>query len=426
MSSSSKHYILVPLGTFGDVNPFLWIGRLLRTRGHEVTFISCTAFKTPLEAIDFNHFPVGDRSESEAVLNNPRFWHPWHGVRILFTFSGAWTERIFFSIRACLRSDMENVIVAPATVFGARLAREKLGIPLGTIHLQPSAIHSTYETPSMGYGIEWMAGVYWVWKRFFPYLPTPIDFYAGPSIRRACKVQQICYPKRILNQWWHSPDGILCLFPNWFAKPQPDWPTPWTQTTFPLYDADKNILIPSGLQKFLDSGSPPILFTLGSAMQHPGRFFEIAVQVSTLLKRRILLISPANISLPNPLPSHVFVCGSYVPFSRIFPKVEAVVHHGGVGTISQALAAGVPQLIMPRSFDQPDNAARLVKLGVAQLICSAQFTQKNVCANLDLLLNKPSIRFTCKALAERLFSEKSANRTLAFLENLTRRSCRNS
>ena len=417
-SKIPKHFILIPLGTTGDINPFLWIGHLLRNRGHEVTLIPITAIERPWNTNDLKYLSIENPAEIEAVYQNPRLWHPWDGLRLLFTFVGQWTERIFRTIQACQRSDMQNVIVAPSTAFGARLAREKLNLPLGTVHLQPCAIQSIHETPGMRSGFEWMGALHWIWQRFFHHMPTPIDFYAGPGIRQACWTQQILPPKHILNEWWHSPDGILCLFPKWFSTPRPDWPMPWTQSGFPLHDTDPHIRIPDDLEKFLHSGSPPILFTLGSGMKHPGKFFETSIQACALLKRRGLLVSPPHISLPNPVPPHIFSC-HYIPFSWLFPKVEAVVHHGGIGTLSQALVAGIPQLIMPFGFDQPDNAARLVKLGVARTTSLRQFTAEKVSKELNILLTHPQIRTACTAFAQQLSSENTTRCTIDFLENLT-------
>lgn len=402
----------------GDVNPFLWLGNLLRNRGHEVTLILAATFEQPV-GIHSPKYSVLD-NQKEAILKNPQLWHPWHGVRILFSFAGAATEQIFCLIQACRRFDMENVILAPGTAFGARLAREKLGLPLGTVHLQPCAIPSVYEPPAMRRGFRWMTGLYWMWRRFFSFMPTPLDFYVRPGIRRACRSQRIRPPKNILNQWWHSPDGVLCLFPSWFAQPQPDWPMPWIQTGFPLYDRacpNDSLQVPDDLRKFLESGQPPILVTLGTAMQHPGRFFEIAARVCRLLKYRALFFS--NSLAPRPPSANIFFCESYVPFSWLFLRIRAVIHHGGIGTLSQALIAGIPQLLMPLGFDQPDNAERLVRLGVARILYPSQFTVRNVAKELNVLLTQSPIRAACETFARRLSLEDPAAPTLTFLENLS-------
>lgn len=86
----------------------------------------------------------------------------------------------------------------------------------------------------------------------------------------------------------------------------------------------------------------------------------------------------------------------YAPFATLFPRAAAVVHHGGIGTSAQGLAAGVPQLVVPIAFDQPDNALRLARLGVADIIPSPRFTGRGAAAALGRLLSAPVVDAACR------------------------------
>jgi UDP:flavonoid glycosyltransferase YjiC (YdhE family) len=90
-----------------------------------------------------------------------------------------------------------------------------------------------------------------------------------------------------------------------------------------------------------------------------------------------------------------------VPFSQVFPRAAALVFHGGVGTMAQALAAGLPQLVMPMTYDQPDNADRLRRLGVGRSLKPKQFTGPNVARELGALLTDPGVAARAKELANR-------------------------
>jgi UDP:flavonoid glycosyltransferase YjiC (YdhE family) len=79
----------------------------------------------------------------------------------------------------------------------------------------------------------------------------------------------------------------------------------------------------------------------------------------------------------------------YAPYARIFPQAAAVVHQGGVGTVAQALRAGVPQLVVPFGFDQPDNALRLERLGVAASIPRRRYRADAAARILGTLLGSP-------------------------------------
>jgi UDP:flavonoid glycosyltransferase YjiC (YdhE family) len=76
----------------------------------------------------------------------------------------------------------------------------------------------------------------------------------------------------------------------------------------------------------------------------------------------------------------------YLAYSRIFPRATVIVHQGGIGTVGQALAAGRPMLVVPFSHDQPDNAARLVRLGVARTLGRHRYRAASAAAELKRLL----------------------------------------
>ena len=109
---------------------------------------------------------------------------------------------------------------------------------------------------------------------------------------------------------------------------------------------------------------------------------------------------------------------SYAPLSRLLPRCAALVHHGGIGTLAQALAAGVPQLTMPMGFDQPDNAARLVRLGVAGWVTPARFTGERVATELQRLITDPQVAAACSRWANALKNSSAIERACDLLEEL--------
>jgi UDP:flavonoid glycosyltransferase YjiC (YdhE family) len=186
---------------------------------------------------------------------------------------------------------------------------------------------------------------------------------------------------------------------------------------FPQYDeSDQQHLSPS-LRQFLDAGDAPIVFTPGSANQNAAAFFRAAVDASARLNRRALLLTRFTEHLPT-LPPTVHHEG-YAPLSRLLPRSAALVHHGGIGTLAQALAAGVPQLTMPMGFDQPDNTARLLRLGVADWIAPSQFTGERVAPLLDRLLTDPAVASSCAKYAALLKDGSALARTCDLVEALS-------
>src|SRR6185295_8567691 len=118
-------------------------------------------------------------------------------------------------------------------------------------------------------------------------------------------------------------------------------------------------------------------------------------------KMRGVLLTGFGDQLPQPLPAGL-VHASYASFSRLLPKAAAIVHHGGIGTIAQALRAGVPQLVTPMNFDQPDNARRVERLGVADRLRMRDYQPAVAARKLSALIASPQIAAQCRVMAGRL------------------------
>jgi UDP:flavonoid glycosyltransferase YjiC (YdhE family) len=207
------------------------------------------------------------------------------------------------------------------------------------------------------------------------------------------------------------------LFPEWFGPPQPDWPKALRLTSFPLYDeSDRQTQLAPDLQRFLSDGPPPILFTPGSANQQADAFFREAIGAVTQLGRRALLLTQYPSQLPT-LPAGVHH-ERYVPFSAVLPQCAAFVHHGGIGSLAQGLAAGIPQLTMPMGFDQPDNATRLARLGVGRWVLPGDFNAAHVAAALGALIDDRGVSDACARWSRQLKQEHALDRTCDLLERV--------
>ena len=133
--------------------------------------------------------------------------------------------------------------------------------------------------------------------------------------------------------------------------------------------------LPLEVERFLQQGPPPLVFTLGSAaVLDAGDFYrQDALAAGLLGQRAVLLVGTDPRNVPLEVPENVCVA-NYAPYSKIFPRASVIIHQGGVGTTAQALISGKPMLVMPYSHDQPDNARRVRRLGVARVIKRRRYT----------------------------------------------------
>jgi UDP:flavonoid glycosyltransferase YjiC (YdhE family) len=219
-----------------------------------------------------------------------------------------------------------------------------------------------------------------------------------------------------------SPYLNLGLFSRVLAEPQPDWPAKTIVTGAVTYDAVHGGL-PEGLGKFLDSGPPPVVFTLGSAAvshHRAARFYEVSAAVATALGLRAVLLvgKPAHRSSKSVGGSPDVFVAEWAPHSELFPLAAAVVHQGGAGTLHTALAAGRPMIVVPFAHDQPDNAARLERLGVARTIYPQQYTTERVRAALTALLADAGAKTAASAVGAKVRAERGADNAVDALQTL--------
>jgi UDP:flavonoid glycosyltransferase YjiC (YdhE family) len=210
------------------------------------------------------------------------------------------------------------------------------------------------------------------------------------------------------------------MFPEWFAPRQPDWPKQTVLTGFPLFDERGHAELPGELQNFLNDkpDDPPIAFTPGSAMFFGHGFFQAAAEACRMIGRRGILLTRHSEQVSASLPPGV-IHVPYAPFSELLPRAAALVHHGGIGTTAQGLAAGVPQLIMAMSHDQFDNALRVKRLNAGDSIKRRAFRAAHVAEKLKRLLEDPIIRQGCRDVAARFEGVDALAQTCDVLEGLT-------
>lgn len=394
------HVLLNPIGSAGDVHPFVGLGLGLRARGHRVTFLVSPHFRPLLERLGFESIDLGTEADFRAALEDPDLWHPTRSFGVVARSVLASLPLAYEAIAARYVPG-ETAVVAGSLAYGARVAHDRLGVPLAMAHLQPSFFRSLDEFPVYP-GVPLSSRSPRFAKRLFYRAVDAlvIDRHLGPGLNAFRAGLGLPAVSRSMDGWLHAPQLVLGLFPDWFGPPQPDWPPQTRLVGFPLYDERDAADLDDHLAAFLDAGEPPIVFTPGSANLFGRAFFEEAVGACGRLGRRGLLLTRHAEQVPADLPPEVRHV-PFVPFSRLLPRAAALVHHGGVGTMAQAFAAGIPQLVRPLAHDQFDNADRARRLGVALAIVPKRFRAPAVADALARLIDSPEVRSRCRDVAAR-------------------------
>jgi rhamnosyltransferase subunit B len=351
-------FLLVTLGSIGDLFPFLAVGEALRQRGHTVVIASNAGYGALVKMAGFEFAAIWERSQQSLdaiIAHDPQ--QAWAAVR----------EQMFVPATAPARDFIAHharggpcVVLASWTAFGARLAHTELGVPLGTVYLSPGAAHE-----DNGYEVD------------------------GATHRN------------------------IGFFPAWFGDP----PAGVDPAGFAMLDDALVPALPAELENFLGQGAPPLVFTPGSFMRGAGVFFRESLSACEALNLRAVFLTPYREQLPSSLPATVLHF-KYVSLQRLAPRSAALVHHGGIGTCAQGLRAGIPQLVTPVFFDQPDNAARLAGLGVSGSISAGAYSKAETVAKLQMLMGSQPVKQNCSQMRAQFGAQEPLRRICDIAETL--------
>ena len=150
-------------------------------------------------------------------------------------------------------------------------------------------------------------------------------------------------------------------------------------------------------------------------MRFAQSFFEESIAACRILDIRGIFITPDHTQIPDNLPDRILHV-PFAPFQTLFKKSLAIVHHGGIGTLAQALNAGIPQLITPYSHDQPDNADRIVQLGAGYRIAPKQYQGKLAAKKIANLLDSKDIRRMTQVISDWVDFSEALDTTCQLIE----------
>jgi rhamnosyltransferase subunit B len=383
--------VIVTLGTLGDLHPQIALALELQKRGHQIKFGSQEKYRSKIESLGLEFCRV--RPDSIAIES------PEGMAKMMDLRTGSeYIIRDFLlpSLRETyadllMMAENADLIISGGIVFATPLVAEKLGIPWVLAVVQPAGFFSAYD-PSViplfpalaklrGFGFIFNRAIVQIMKLVTKSWAEPIH-----QLRAELGLTPVQNPLMDGD----SPYLTLAMFSSVLAKPQLDWSKNTIQTGFTFYDdLQARGGLSDELEQFLSNGEPPIVFTLGSAaVVIPGTFYQESIKAVKLLNQRAVLLIGNN---PPPFDlSDDIIAVDYVAYSQIFPYACAIVHQGGIGTTAQALRSGRPTLIMPYSHDQPDNAARVERLGTSRTISRQDYTGARVAKEIMELRSNPN------------------------------------
>lgn len=415
-------------GTFGDVNPLIALSLELKRRGHKPVLAIPEMFRPKVEPLGIGFAPVRPEQDPNDTRLIAMIYDIKHGTETgLRKFLFPSLRESYQDLMAAVEADGgADLLVTGELAYAGPIVAEKTGIPWASYVLAPFSFFSGYDPPVL------------------PPYPTLAKLQEvvpalGHLVARFARLVTHKWPEPVYElrrelgmapgkdpifDAKHSESLVLALYSRVMGEPQPDWPPTVKITGFAFYDgAGSEGVLPPELATFLEQGPAPLVFTLGSAaVMHAGDFYEQSAEAAEILgQRAVLLIGADDRNLPKRKLPETICVARYAPFSKIFPLASVVIHQAGIGTTAQALRAGRPMLVMPYSHDQPDNARRVRKLGVAQVLGRRHYKAKPAARLIAELLSDESYRLRASQAAEKVAAENGTVTACDALESMQRR-----
>jgi UDP:flavonoid glycosyltransferase YjiC (YdhE family) len=402
--------VLGTVGSLGDLHPYVAIARELKARGAQPVIASVPEYRADVEREAIEFAPVGPGFAAFGDYRKllERIFQPRRGVEFI------WREMVMPHLRASHDDLMRategaDLLVSHPLTVTMPIVAEQRRLPWVATILSPLSLMSADDPPLIP-DAQWLRAVRRLGRAPYAALFHLFRFvgWRWEAPLRAFR-RELGLPRKsglAMLEGQFSPRLNLALFDPVLARPQRDWPRNVEVTGAPIYDGPTR---ESGdLDAFLARGEAPLVFALGSsAAWVAGDFWQQAIAASRTLRcRTVFIVGPARLgALPEGMQAF-----DYLPYSQIFPRARAVIHQGGIGTLSQALRGGRPELIVPFAFDQPDNARRAAALGVARVLPARQTDAPALARELRALLADGACDLRAQVVARELRETNGAAR----------------
>lgn len=410
--------LFTTIGSWGDLFPVIGVGLEMQDRGHTVEVAASPAWHDVVENAGLTFVPVGRRIGFDDFARNPEIFGPMpFALRTVL-------QRFLFDQIDELAADLEGpiersdlVVSHPAHVAALNVA-ERLRAPSAVATVFPAMLPSAYRVPGGTPLGPWTGPIGRLANRLT---------WVGSSIGSAVMFDRPVNAHRrslglppvrnaILNLQLRT-QGVIVLSDPGVIEPPLDWPPSVTMASFVEWDKIDAAEATADVQDFIDGGAPPVLVTLGTSTSTvAGDFFEHATR--TLLDRgeRVLTVTGPAPKLSDIAPGRSLSV-DYVPYSAVLAQCRAIVHHAGIGTTLASMRAGLPQVAVPKSHDQPDTARLIERAGVGVKL-SWRRRGRALGTALNRILAEPEFEATAKRLSRTLAGRNGAHLAADAIEEL--------
>lgn len=400
---------ILTIGTRGDVQPYIALGLGLKAAGHEVTIATLGEFNPLVNQYGLLHDSLrGDFLKVARSTIGKKGGNQLQRIRQYVQMA---KDTLTDEWASAQKADV--LIYSPAAIGGFHIA-EKLEIP--TFAAFPAPLYSpTREFPNPFLPFRNLGPFNKLSHQLFAKLGPAM--YRGPINQFRKEVLDLP-PAKGENTLRGKPITKLYAYSEAVVPRPADWDESSVVTGYWFLDAPANWQPDPQLVRFLQEGSTPVYIGFGSMFMGSGKQkTEIALQALRLAGQRGILATGWGGLTADNTSKDVFVLDS-VPHDWLFPKVAAIVHHGGAGTTGAAIRAGKPQIVCPFAGDQYFWGQRTAELSVApSSIPQTTLTAEGLADAIKYAVTNTTLQQCALSLGETIRAENGIERAVNHILN---------
>jgi UDP:flavonoid glycosyltransferase YjiC (YdhE family) len=410
---------IIALGSRGDLEPYLALGKGLADSGHVVRLVTHQNFEPLVSSHGLECWPI-EGNVQDTAQNMAGLLEGGNFLAILSHMAKEAQEAALFLAQAGLDAcrGMDVLLAGVGGLFGGIALAEKLKLPLIQayyIPFTPTQAYPSFLAPMLPplpgrltNRLTHHLARQMIWQGFRSadnrarrqVLDLPTPSFWGPYNSDCLRGQLVLYgfsPAVIppTSDW----DANTHVTGYWFLEPADDW------------------MPPAALMDFLQDGPPPVYVGFGSMSSlKPEETADLVLRALARSGQRGVVLSGWGGLHSDAVPESVFMVDS-IPFSWLFPRLAAVVHHGGAGTTAAGLRAGVPSIVVPFFGDQPYWGRRVEELGVGPAaIPRKKLSVERLAQAIHIAVTDQSMRRRAASLGSTIRAEDGVARAVDLIQ----------
>ncbi len=405
------HITILALGSRGDIQPYATLGKGLQSAGHQVCFVTAENFEPMINShgLGFHSIP----GDAQAIVHDAGASMP--ALIRAFRRLSKGLIRDLDHLTPVLRETDVILNQLPGGLYGYDLA-EKFGVPLILVAVIP--LTRTGSFPMIGWPT--LFGSMPGYNRLSYWIAEQIVWQMFRAMINHWRQKALGLPKLpvggYFNDLYQRGVPVVNGFSTHVVPRPPDWGENIHVTGY-WFTEDESWQPPDELRRFIEDGPPPVFIGFGSMpVSQPRQTTDMILKALEQSGQRAVLHAGWGGLGDCPLPDHVYRI-QYASYGWLFPRMSAVVHHGGSGTTAFGLRAGVPSLVVPFLFDQFYWGKRIAALGVGPApIPYRRLSAAKLAEAITFAVSDPHVRQRATELGQKIRAEDGVTRAVEIVE----------